>query len=285
MFAAGSLWRRLEMKFIQKWLRAKLRAKTYFISHSYADAELGLTDHCIRMLPSGVRPFVFPAITVSPEERVSDDLVAAILRCDGLIHIKSERSSQSVWVNFERDFAARNGLPVFCFDPATSSLTIDRSHPLTPNIVVWKWGDPERADMLLQEVDQHLALRNFVINQSGSARVPKDERVFEDYLNNNIVHMEHGAQLIVFACNGGPYDDYDLSFFAHKSSFFKGQTILAALEPLQDGNGSLLHWSKNSASVELFGLPGYPPIDWRRVDDLVVRLFAMMHQTRQRSSK
>lgn len=260
-----------------------LLPKKYFISHAYADANLGLVDRCIRNLPMNIRPFIFPAITVPPEQRVSDDLVEALLRCDGLIYIIGENTSKSLWVNFEKDFALRNGRPVFRFDPTSCAFLRDRSLPVTPNIVTWVWGDPERAEVLLKDVNDHLSMRRFTVNQSGSSRVPKDERVFEDFLNNNIVHLSFGAQLLIFACNGAPYTDYDLMFFGAKFSGFKSQTIIAALEPLQEGDGSLLRWSKNAASVGLYGSPGGPQIDWRRVDDLVVRLFSMMYATTNRA--
>ena len=221
---------------------------------------------------------------VTAEQRVSDDLVDAILRCDGLIYVQSENTSKSLWVNFEKDFALRNGRPVFRFDPMRLTFRRDRSKPVVPKIVTWSWGDPERSQALLNDVYDHLYTRNFVLNQSGSAQIPKDSRVFEDFLNNNIVHLSAGAQLIIFACNGGPYTDNDLGFFAHKCRGFESQTIIAALEPLQEGEGSILHWSKNAATVALYGSIEGPPIDWRRVDDLIVRLFSMMYETSGRAS-
>jgi len=51
-----------------------------FISHAYADA--AARDALIELLPTGVTPFVFPPITVKPEEFVSDPLIDAVLDCE-----------------------------------------------------------------------------------------------------------------------------------------------------------------------------------------------------------
>lgn len=85
-----------------------------FISHAYADATA--RDTLIKRLPTGVTPFVFPPITVKPEEFVSDPLIGAVLNCDGLIYLRGGASDHSFWVALECDCALIAGKPVFVFD-------------------------------------------------------------------------------------------------------------------------------------------------------------------------
>jgi hypothetical protein len=76
-----------------------------FISHAYADD--AARDAFFARLPSGLAPFVFPPITVKPDEFVSDPLINAVLDCDGLIYLRGGASDHSFWVARERDYALR----------------------------------------------------------------------------------------------------------------------------------------------------------------------------------
>jgi hypothetical protein len=71
---------------------------------------------------------VFPRITKSPEERVSDDLVQAVLACPGLIYV-STHFSASFWVEFEREIALRSNRAVFEFDPETDRIEVCEAEP------------------------------------------------------------------------------------------------------------------------------------------------------------
>ena len=99
-----------------------------FISHAFADG-VG-RDALIERLPSGVTPFVFPPITVRPDEFVSEPLISAVLDCEGLIYLRGGASDRSFWVALERDYALRAGKKVFAFDTATFTLTRDTGRPL-----------------------------------------------------------------------------------------------------------------------------------------------------------
>lgn len=87
-----------------------------FISHSYGDAD-ALKACLKRRLPRSVKPFVFPAITVTPDHAVSDSLIDAIRSCGLLVYLYTPLSHASFWVGFERNIAARLGKPVFAFRP------------------------------------------------------------------------------------------------------------------------------------------------------------------------
>src|SRR5687767_11440576 len=99
-----------------------------FISHAYADAEV--RNRLLVHLPSNVKPFIFPQITVPPHEFVSNRLVTALLNCDGLIYLDGAASERSFWVAFERDYALRASKQVFAADPQTLSISPHLKPPL-----------------------------------------------------------------------------------------------------------------------------------------------------------
>jgi hypothetical protein len=139
--------------------------KKCFVSHSYRDAENKRL--LLNALPSHVQPFVFPAIMVTPDQMVTNDLIRSILECDGVVYINGGLSAQSFWVAFERDFAKRANLPVFEFDPTTSAITRDTSPPL--HLPVF----PSYAIRDRAKVDQILACM-------------RDERYFDVLLQNDL---------------------------------------------------------------------------------------------------
>ena len=57
--------------------------KKCFISHSYKDTEY--VNLLLKMLPHMVKPIIFPPINVTPDQMVSNNLVKAILDCEGLV--------------------------------------------------------------------------------------------------------------------------------------------------------------------------------------------------------
>ena len=99
-----------------------------FISHAYAD--VAACRWLIDVLPTGVRPVLFPPIVVAPEQLVSNSLIEAILECDALIYLQDDVSARSFWVAFERDYALRSGKQVFAANAARSEIVRDRGQPL-----------------------------------------------------------------------------------------------------------------------------------------------------------
>jgi hypothetical protein len=85
-----------------------------FISHSYRDG--ASLDACLKQpLPHNWTPFVFPPLTVTPDQAVSHHLLDALTNCDGFVYLDSPVSLGSFWVGFERNMAARLGKPVYAF--------------------------------------------------------------------------------------------------------------------------------------------------------------------------
>jgi hypothetical protein len=120
-----------------------------FISHSYKDIDL--RERLVAKLPKTVEPFLFPPITVSPDEMVSNDLITAILDCDGLIYLNGGHSASSFWVALERDYALRSGKPVFAADPITLDIRPHRSPPL--DLPVYSCHSPRDYDRIRRIFD------------------------------------------------------------------------------------------------------------------------------------
>lgn len=106
-----------------------------FISHAYND-EVALAACMQRRLPHGWQAFVFPPLTVTPDEAVSERLVDAIRAADGLIHLATPLSRASFWVGFERSMAARLGKPVYAFHPRRPLLAFTRDRRVAAEPIV-----------------------------------------------------------------------------------------------------------------------------------------------------
>ena len=103
-----------------------------FISHSYEDKDA--VSALLALLPSRVEPIVFPPIPPSPSAAVTTDLIKSISAADLLIYVKAGRSGASHWVNFERRYALRRGIPTFAFHPSSGTLT--RETEAASNIMI-----------------------------------------------------------------------------------------------------------------------------------------------------
>lgn len=108
-----------------------------FISHNYRDTEA--LAACIKQkFPHGWKPFVFPPVTVTPDQAISHPLLNALSRCDGFVYLDTPISLGSFWVGFERNMAARLGKPVYAFARSLifPSFKRDAAKPADPIISV-----------------------------------------------------------------------------------------------------------------------------------------------------
>lgn len=101
---------------------------TYFISYSYMDK--GARKQLVDSLPTGVRPFVLPPISVGPARASADELIHAMRRCDGMISLRGGQSEQSFWVMFQRDYARRIGCPLYLYNPSRRTVEPWASPPM-----------------------------------------------------------------------------------------------------------------------------------------------------------
>lgn len=87
-----------------------------FVSHDYED-KAALKTCLGRRFPGGLEPFVFPPLTVTPEQAVSQHLIDALRDCESLVYLNTPISLGSFWVGFERNMAARLEKRVYAFHP------------------------------------------------------------------------------------------------------------------------------------------------------------------------
>ena len=244
--------------------------KKVFISHSYKDSEV--RKQLLQFLPKNVEPYIFPPIVVSPEQMVSNNLIDAILACDGLIYLQGGSSSQSFWVAFERDYALRAGRPVFAYEPTTQTLCRDVSSPLEL-----------RAVISYSRRNRERILHTF--------KIMAEERFFDTWFDNNI--MEHGAKwveglgdAITQRLEAGGYAVAFWSAEAAQSRWVRDEIDLAVnidrahvLFACLDDT-ALPTGLDDLAQVQLFADALRPEL--HRIDDLIVRLYWLKYRdTRQ----
>jgi hypothetical protein len=273
----------------------------YFISHSYQDK--AAREHLISLLPKGIRPFVFQPIKVTPDQRVSDDLVKAVSRSHGLVYLEGGASAESFWVAFERRMALRARKPVVAFNPATGVF----SRPVTklvdpPCAFMWNGfgsGDTEivhgAAKWLLEKRGLDLsAARNRKLTSAGVLDLKDSMYSLND-------KMRAGGVIVLFLSAEALEDPefYELREGGTRSYLINEGILASAVlivwtrrpdtERLRRALGT--HWWKPDLAplkaailASLSEENGRAPViltengrlDWRRVDDLMVRVDYMV---------
>ncbi len=280
-----------------------------FVSHAYAD-DTALHRLVGCTLPDGAAPVVFPAIEVQPSQRVSDHLMRAIRDSDGLVYLDTERSQASLWVQFERNYARRLGKPVFAFDPSRRSFGADTGAAVDPIVAVnWNMAVARDGDRV-RDVAHHLyELHKFEIRGDKHRHIDNDMRQMLDSNDGLRQKMAAGGIGLLFLSNegvcGGWHDWADP--FTHRRARKDAEPIppgytderFVALssarclhiwldQPDMDRIGRLLDggmradWPTFSRVVKV-GLAGPDhlvvsdgqTLDWNRVDDIMVRAFAL----------
>jgi TIR domain len=255
-----------------------------FISHSYRDAE---ARKCLlTKLPAQVRPIIFPPITVPPEQFISNELIHALLRCDGLIYLQGGASARSFWVAFERDYALRAGKKIFAYDPTTDELRQDTSAPLhLPIFPSYSRQDAARVGQMLG----FMKTERYFDVWLDVEDIPPGSNV-GDYLTKGLLgQLEAGGYVVAFWSKAGassPWVEWEL-----KQAFSKypSQVLPALLEQPE----MPLHLHPLFGTIQLYGQEGTE--DWfirlygdhqrseaQRLDDLIVRLYWLIYRnTRQ----
>lgn len=246
----------------------------YFISHSYGDAPI--RDKLIGRLPPGIEPFIFPPITVNPQDFVSNHLIEAILSCDGVIYLRGGKSAQSFWVAFERDFALRNGMPVYAADPDT--LTIERDFSNSLDLAVYASFHRKDKERVQEIVDFMMKNRHFDVWIDWE-KIPQRADWFRE-LN---LHMREAIY------RGGYQIVFWSEWAAHSEVIEKEiEGALEAVPNIKNPRTLFALLEKESIPEKLY-LKGYkePPVqlygddersETHRLDDLIVRLYWLMYQ-------
>jgi hypothetical protein len=257
----------------------------YFISRSYRDtAELELL---LSSLPSHAQPFIFPPVTVKPQDFVSTPLMESILKCDGLLALEGADSEESFWVTFEREFAKRNGIPVYIWDSIT--MTLSRDQPSTRFSVVLfsdpsNWGDVDR-------IARHMRERSFEVvpvwKDPHNRWVPRDGN---DLRLTPETRMVDPAFVIFTGSETRREFYYDIVALGQSGRISPHRVVIAPLtagvEALNVGfvGSFMLQWGAIVDDLESHlvylreGVDG--PVLANRIDDLIVRVSWNMYRAR-----
>ena len=144
--------------------------KTCFVSRSYDDTEA--YNSLKKSIPRGVKLVPFAQEQPDPAKAVSDKIVPRILSCDGLIYLEGGHSAESGWVEFERDYALRNGKPVFAFDPETGEFAHVHRAPLDLDVQIFV--SPKSRKLAQKMIKWMRSNRNFHIGDLAPVRRMKD---------------------------------------------------------------------------------------------------------------
>lgn len=242
-----------------------------FISHAYADA--AARDALIDRLPGGVTPFVFPPITVRPEEFVSGPLIDAVLDCDGLIYLRGGASDRSFWVALERDYAVRAGKQVFAFDTTRCELTRDMGSPL--DLAAFASYHRRDSDQVRRIADFLNRKRHFDmwLDATDLAAGSNWQQETSASLSERLAR---GGYAVVFwsrSASESKFVNDEIERAAKGMAAFNDRVLFAVLEPcpLPD------FWLKfNEPSLQLYGDSGRSAT--QRLDDLVVRLYWLIYR-------
>ncbi|MEO0423278.1 MAG: hypothetical protein AAF184_13125 [Pseudomonadota bacterium] len=286
--------------------------QSVFISHAYADEETvaSLVATLNERAPH-VRPEVFPRQEPDPDAAVSNGIVERILACDGLIYLERGASADSLWVNFERDYARRTGRHVFAYDPGAKGLRLDEGRPVPLNVTVMMspntaalgrslldWLAEERRFQLsrrstvvkMKEIPDMLAsvlfegavtlwLLDERLGATAHLSFDLEDEMLEDDLDWRVSHR-----------GGGRYE-YDLSDYP---SWLLRHSMFARVDPsftlstsddpdVQAFITSEYFIERQFAlgwGVDLISTAQGDRFDWTRADDLIVRLTLMLQRAR-----
>lgn len=145
--------------------------------------------------------FVLEERRFGPEDSVGDTLLQSIRDCDGLVHLDTPFSRESFWVGFERNHAAKQGKPVWSYNPARRFYKFrkDARAPVDPivsvlfNLQVKDDVDLVR-DLLFDLADKH----KFEFRAGSWHRLDNDSRQMIDSIEGMRRKIEHGGIVIVF---------------------------------------------------------------------------------------
>jgi TIR domain len=242
-----------------------------FISHAYADA--AARDALIERLPPGVTPFVFPPITVKPEEFVSDPLIDAVINCDGLIYLRGGASDRSFWVALERDYALRAGKKVFAFDMATGELSRDTGSLLDlAAFASYSHRDTDRVRHISDYLNQHRYF-DMWLDATGLAPGSDWKHEIQESLSDRLARGGYAVVFWSHAAGKSEFVTNEIKQAAKGMTDFNDRVLFGLLEPcpLPD------FWLQfNEPYVQLYG--GTERSATQRLDDLVVRLYWLIYR-------
>lgn len=243
----------------------------YFISHAYDDADV--VDAMLPRLPTTVTPFVFPPIRVTPDQRVSDDIVRKILDCAGLIYVDTVRSLASFWVAFERDYAIRAQRTVFGYGPPHGAFSRDLTKPI--DLRVFPSYSAHDRDKVHEVLNFMAGERHFDMPLLRERDDVYQQEQFSDRPTRQMTsYVSNGGYAIIFVSNRALASVYVAQETRYVMTHWPNQVLPILLEPVDmerapPGLAERPH-------VQLFRNENDHRIDWNRVDDLIVKIYYMV---------
>jgi hypothetical protein len=249
-----------------------------FISHAYADNEM--VRDLVKRLPKRVSPVIFPPISVTPEQRVSDDLVGAILECPGLVYIASGSSAESVWVTFERDYALRAGKLVFSYAGKTHRFAADRSAPLDlPVFPSYSREDMKRVHQMTHFMKEE---RHFDIWTTEDIKPGTDFR--QEHEGAIEARLSRGGYVVAFISDNAVRSDFVKRELAIAAEKWPEQILPALLDPVDLSLLPAALLMRTPVVIHQdFDHGG--AINWNGVDDLIVRIHDLVYRNSLRRSE
>ncbi|MEP7288432.1 MAG: TIR domain-containing protein [Chloroflexota bacterium] len=264
--------------------------KNCFVSFSYKDTESLQLLH--KSLPSQVEPFMFPPITVAPDEMISNALINAILDRDGLIYLEGGYSAQSFWVAFERDYALRAKKRVFSFNPQTAEVKQANLEPLKlPILGIYTRRDRDHIVRLTHFMKEKRFFDTWIFDERPRSNNKLASKVSRSTL---VQRMNMGGYAVVFWSKNMIYSeraqaefefalDYNRYYTNDYSQLNLGRVLIALLDdtPLPDWALDKIESDPGSVvkPVQLYSDSQLSATN--RLDDLIVRLYWLNYRTTQ----
>jgi len=240
-------------------------AGTYFISHSYKDS--AVRDRMIQQLPAHIKPYIFPPISVRPDQFVSNNLIEAILKCNGVIYLDEGYSAQSFWVAFERDYALRSRKRVYRYIPSSNRCARHSAPPL--DLAVFASYRRTNQD-IMREVVQFMQKQRFFDVFVDAMMLQSGHKFASEITTALVDSIQRGGYMLLFWSREAANSEWIAREIEMGLKY--NRVVIAALDdtPLPD---AVLAESVSPICVHLLDEQG---LNSNRIDDLIVRLYWLM---------
>jgi hypothetical protein len=256
---AGRFWGRIVRPLSAAFGLIKNGRLTYFVSHAYDDSEL--LDSLKGKLWWWMHPVIFPATQVPVDQLVSNPILQRIRECHGLIFLETPKSRASFWVSMERDYAIRQGKPVYALDPTLSRLHRWRGSPLAP--AIYTANSAKNSELVRQIVE--IMDRRYIAVET-SVRPPESLNWDEHPIARFHRLMSEGGYTILFWSAEAQASKLVSAELDMAMKEFPAQVLIAKIDEtsLPEALASL-----HTVSLMQEGTLS----QYNRIDDLIVRLY------------
>ena len=204
---------------------------------------------------------------------VSNDLIQAIRDSDSLIYLKGGLSDSSPWVTLERDYALRSKIDVYCYNQQQGTIRKDTSTPIDfPVYPSYEEADRERVEGLLEFLRHERSFDVFMgPSQGDDFRTIYDTAIFD--------RLKQGGYVVVFWSDNIAFSDNNLIEHEFKKVLqrYPKQIIIACLDSCFESPFGVPDYMFPREVIQL-GRGGDKGIDKHRLDDLIVRLYWLIHR-------